>query len=104
MLYKNITYFLHGQNDGFFGFSYINPNWNNEDLKDYCQGLIIGKIQKIIKNNELENCTYELKPYCYLIHIWQKNHYKALNFQVENKKELEEFKKLTGIKSIKKQN
>ena len=103
MLYNDQTIFNHGIDDGLYGYSYINPNWDQENLKDYQSGYTIGKIQLLIKNNEFQNCTYELLPYCYLIHIWQKNHYKALNLQVENKKELEEFKKLTGINSIKRQ-
>lgn len=103
MLYKNITYFLHGQNDGFFGFSYINLKWNTEDLKDYSQGLIIGKIQLSIKNNTFINCTYENFYNQFLVHIWIENNYKALSIIIENKKDLQEFKKITGIKSIRKQ-
>ena len=74
-----------------------------ENLKDYESGYTIGKIQLSIKENNFLNCTYELMTYCYLIHIWIKNSYKSLNFQVDNKSDFKKFKELTGIKSIKRQ-
>ena len=103
MIYKNSEIFQHGLNDGLYGYTYLNPKWNQENLKDYSNGLIIGKIQLSIKENNFLNCTYELMTYCYLIHIWIKNSYKSLNFQVDNKSDFKKFKELTGIKSIKRQ-
>lgn len=104
MIYNDQSIFNHGLNDGFFGFSYINPKWNAKELKDYSQGLIISKIQLSIKNNTFINCTYENFYNQFLVHVWLENNYKALNIIIENKKDLQEFKKLTGIKSIRKQN
>jgi len=104
MIYKSLSYFLHGQNDGLFGYNYINPKWNTEDLKDYTNGLIIGKIQLSIKNSEFQNCTYENFYNQFLIHVWLNSSYKALSILIENKKDLKQFKELTGIQKILKQN
>jgi len=104
MLYKNFEIFNHGINDGLYGYTYLKPSWNDENLKDYENGLKIGLIQNSIKENNFLNATYENFYNQYNIHIWSKNKYKALSIIIENKKDLKEFRKLTGITSIKKQN
>jgi len=104
MIYKSLSYFLHGQSDGLFGYSYIHPSWNSENLKDYENGLKIGLIQKSIKENNFLNCTYEDFYNQYNVHVWIKNKDRAISILIKDKKDLKQFKELTGIKSIRKQN
>lgn len=103
MLYNDQSIFNHGINDGLYGYTYLNSKWNKENLKDYENGFKIGWIQQIIKNNTFIKCTYEDFYNQYFIHVWIKNKERALSILIENKKDLKQFKELTGIKSIRKQ-